>query len=131
MFKKKVAILTLVSVISSFSANTTAVLAHELTKNEEKISTQENSADNNEESKTAQNLETSQEEEKSQEQEKSQTEESKETSQDSQEESTESTESTITKKTITLTQNGDTKAMTMHHFQEWHSLNTRHIMQTG
>ena len=41
MFKKKVAILTLVSVISSFSANTTAVLAHELTKNEEKISTQE------------------------------------------------------------------------------------------
>ena len=98
MFKKKVAILTLVSVISSFSANTTAVLAHELTKNEEKISTQENSADNNEESKTAQNLETSQEEEKSQEQEKSQTEESKETSQDSQEESTESTESTITKK---------------------------------
>lgn len=110
MFKKKVAILTLVSVISSFSANTTAVLAHELTKNEEKISTQENSADNNEESKTAQNLETSQEEEKSQEQEKSQTEESKETSQDSQEESTESTESTITKKTITLTQNGDTKA---------------------
>ena len=64
MFKKKVAILTLVSVISSFSANTTAVLAHELTKNEEKISTQENSADNNEESKTAQNLETSQEEEK-------------------------------------------------------------------
>ena len=67
MFKKKVAILTLVSVISSFSANTTAVLAHELTKNEEKISTQENSADNNEESKTAQNLETSQEEEKSQE----------------------------------------------------------------
>ena len=74
MFKKKVAILTLVSVISSFSANTTAVLAHELTKNEEKISTQENSADNNEESKTAQNLETSQEEEKSQEQEKSQTE---------------------------------------------------------
>ena len=71
MFKKKVAILTLVSVISSFSANTTAVLAHELTKNEEKISTQENSADNNEESKTAQNLETSQEEEKSQEQEKS------------------------------------------------------------
>ena len=109
MFKKKVAILTLVSVISSFSANTTAVLAHELTK-AEKISTQENSADNNEESRAAQTWETSQEEEKSQEQEKSQTEESKETSQDSQEESTEWTESTITKKTITLTQNGDTKA---------------------
>ena len=49
MFKKKVALLSLVSVISSFSLLIQQhVLAHELTKNEEKISTQESSADNNE-----------------------------------------------------------------------------------